>query len=65
MQHLVQHGIQPYEPAIELVRTLRALEIKTAVVSSSVNCAAVLDAAGIAHLFDARVDGKDITPPGS
>ena len=60
MQHLVQHGIQPYEPAIELVRTLRALEIKTAVVSSSVNCAAVLDAAGISHLFDARVDGKDI-----
>ena len=35
--------------------------IKTAVVSSSDNCAAVLEAAGIAQLFDARVDGTDIT----
>ena len=37
------------------------MEIKTAVVSSSDNCAAVLEAAGIAQLFDARVDGTDIT----
>ena len=49
------------KPAIALVRTLRAQEIKTAVVSSSNNCAAVLEAAGIAQLFDARVDGTDIT----
>lgn len=47
--------------SIALVRTLRAQEIRTAVVSSSNNCAAVLEAAGISHLFDARVDGKDIT----
>ena len=47
--------------AIALVRKLRAQEIKTAVVSSSNNCAAVLEAAGIAQLFDARVDGMDIT----
>jgi trehalose/maltose hydrolase-like predicted phosphorylase len=37
------------------------LEIKTAVVSSSDNCAEVLAAAGIEKLFDARVDGMDIT----
>ena len=60
-QELEQHGVEVYESAIALVRTLRAQEIKTAVVSSSNNCAAVLDAAGIAQLFDARVDGKDIT----
>ena len=60
-QHLEQHGIEPYEASIALVRTLRAQEIRTAVVSSSNNCAAVLEAAGISHLFDARVDGKDIT----
>ena len=29
--------------------------------SSSDNCAAVLEAAGIAQLFDARVDGMDVT----
>jgi beta-phosphoglucomutase family hydrolase len=59
-QHLEQHGVEIHEAAIALVRTLRAQEIKTAVVSSSINCAAVLEAAGVTHLFDARVDGVDI-----
>jgi beta-phosphoglucomutase-like phosphatase (HAD superfamily) len=45
MQHLGQHYVEVYEASIELVRTLRAQEIKTAVVSSSKNCAAVLEAA--------------------
>ncbi|MEO6351742.1 MAG: beta-phosphoglucomutase family hydrolase [Burkholderiaceae bacterium] len=61
LQHLEQHGVAVYEAAIALVRKLRAQEIKTAVVSSSVNCAAVLEAAGIAQLFDVRVDGTDLT----
>jgi len=61
LEQLEQHGIEPYEPAIALVRALRAQEIKTAVVSSSNNCAVVLEAAGIAQLFDARVDGLDLT----
>ena len=60
-QQLEQHGVEICEAAIALVRILRAQEIKTAVVSSSNNCAAVLEAAGIAPLFDARVDGMDIT----
>ncbi len=55
-----RQGVEPCEEAVELVRKLRALEIRTAVVSSSKNCAEVLEAAGIARLFDARVDGKDI-----
>jgi beta-phosphoglucomutase family hydrolase len=61
LQHLAQHGVEVYEEAITLVQTLRAQEVKTAVVSSSNNCAAVLDAAGISQLFDTRVDGKDIS----
>lgn len=60
-EQLQQHGVEVFEPAIALVRRLRAHEIKTAVVSSSNHCAAVLEAAGIAQLFDARVDGIDIT----
>jgi beta-phosphoglucomutase family hydrolase len=60
-QELEQHGVEVYEAAIALVRTLRAQEVKTAVVSSSNNCAAVLEAASVAQLFDARVDGLDIT----
>ena len=61
LEHLQQCGVEPYEAAIDLVRKLRTEEVKTAVVSSSSNCAAVLEAAGIAQLFDARVDGTDIT----
>jgi beta-phosphoglucomutase family hydrolase len=57
---LKEQGVETYESTISLVRTLRALEIKTAVVSSSNNCAAVLQAAGIAHLFDIGVDGREI-----
>jgi beta-phosphoglucomutase family hydrolase len=60
LRHLARGGVEVHEDAIDLVRTLRAREIKTAVVSSSRNCAAVLDAAGIAQLFDARVDGLDL-----
>lgn len=61
LEHLERHGVEPYEAALALVRELRAQGIKTAVVSSSRNCAAVLEAAGIAGLFDARVDGTDVT----
>ncbi|MGH7795765.1 MAG: HAD family hydrolase [Candidatus Binatia bacterium] len=60
-QQLEQHGVEVYEAAIALVETLRGQEIKTAVVSSSNNCVLVLEAAGISQLFDARVDGIDIT----
>jgi beta-phosphoglucomutase-like phosphatase (HAD superfamily) len=61
LQQLEQHGVEPYEATIALVETLRTQKVKTAVVSSSNNCAAVLEAAGISGLFDARVDGMDIT----
>ena len=44
-EQLEQHGVEVYEAAIALVRTLREHEIKTAVVSSSNNCAAVLESA--------------------
>ena len=60
LQHLEQDGVEIYEAAIALVHQLRAQEIKTAVVSSSNNCTAVLEAAGIAGLFDAQVDGREV-----
>lgn len=61
LEYLKQQGVKPYDAAITLVRTLRAQQIKTAVVSSSNNCTAVLEAAGIVQLFDALVDGMDVT----
>jgi len=56
-QQMEQRGVEPYEAAIALVRALRAQEIKTAVVSASNNCAAVLETAGIAQRFDSDTGG--------
>ncbi len=49
--------VERYESSVELVQRLREAGIHTAVVSSSANCAAVLEAAKMTHLFDERVDG--------
>ncbi|MDJ0311636.1 beta-phosphoglucomutase family hydrolase [Arthrobacter sp. H35-D1] len=54
---LKSDGIDTYSGAVALVKALRAQGTPTAVVSASENTAAALDAAGIADLFDARVDG--------
>jgi trehalose 6-phosphate phosphatase len=54
-----QDGVEIYEPAVYLLRQLRSAGFKTAVVSSSKNCVAVLEAAGISDLFDEKTDGVD------
>ncbi len=54
---LEKNGVEPYEGAVEHIRRWKKKGLKIAVVSSSRNCAAVLKAAGISDLFDARVDG--------
>ena len=51
-------GVEVYEASIELVRRIRQEGIKVAVVTSSQNCDTVLKAAGIANLFEVRVDGN-------
>ncbi len=51
-------GVEIFEDTIERIRDWRRLGFKTAIVSSSRNCAAVLDAAGLTDLFDVRVDGS-------
>ncbi|HEX9034426.1 MAG TPA: beta-phosphoglucomutase family hydrolase [Streptosporangiaceae bacterium] len=50
-------GVQVYEGSVRYVRAVRDAGLRRAVVSSSANCAEVLKAAGIADLFDARIDG--------
>jgi beta-phosphoglucomutase family hydrolase len=54
---LADEGVVPYEGSVRLLHRLRDQGIKTAVVSSSRNAGAVLDAAGIADLFQSRMDG--------
>jgi alpha,alpha-trehalase len=56
--YLRKEGVKTYDPMVGLIRRLKSAGIKTAVVSSSKNCAEVLDAAGISDIFDTRVDGK-------
>lgn len=59
LELLKHRGVQPYDSTVALIRALRQEGMATAAVSSSRNCAAVLDAAGLAGLFDARVDGVE------
>ena len=54
---LERTGVQAVPGSVAWIRELREGGIKTAVVSSSRNCAAVLESAGISNLFDTRVDG--------
>jgi len=54
---LAREGVGTFEGSLELVHYLRRNGIKTAVVSASKNCQAVLEAADIVELFDARIDG--------
>lgn len=58
VQQAIDNGeVESFEGSIAWVKQLRNAGIKTAVVSSSRNCHAVLRAAGIADLFDVRIDG--------
>ena len=58
-ERLQSQGVAVYPSSVQLIEQLRAQGIKTAIVSSSKNCAAVLETAGIASLFAVKVDGVD------
>jgi len=55
---LATSGVDAYPGSVAFIKYLRRMGIKTAVVTSSQNCQAVLRAAKIDDLFDARVDGR-------
>jgi len=52
-----EQGVEPYEGSVRFAEAARDQGLRRAVVSSSTNCQDVLVAAGIDHLFEARVDG--------
>lgn len=56
-QLMAEQGVEVYEGSVRYVRAVRDAGLRTGVVSSSANTVQVLAAAGIADLFDARVDG--------
>jgi alpha,alpha-trehalose phosphorylase len=57
---IASDGVEAYPGSVALVRRLRAEGLRTAVVTSSTNCARVLEAAGIGDLFETKVDGNDL-----
>ena len=54
---LERDGVQVYETTVALIRELKEKGIRVGVASSSKNCKAVLERAGILDLFETRVDG--------
>lgn len=57
---LQSQGVERYEGSVRYVKAARAAGLRTAVVTSSANCDAVLAAADMADLFDTTFDGNDL-----
>jgi beta-phosphoglucomutase family hydrolase/Cof subfamily protein (haloacid dehalogenase superfamily) len=59
MLQLLQQGrVETYDGSVRYLHAAREAGLRTAVVSSSKHCEQVLASAGIADLFDARIDGN-------
>jgi Cof subfamily protein (haloacid dehalogenase superfamily)/beta-phosphoglucomutase family hydrolase len=58
LQLLQQGHVETYEGSIRYLHAAREAGLRTAVVSSSKHCEQALVSAGIADLFDARIDGN-------
>ena len=52
-----RRGVEVYDGSVRFVEAARDAGLRRAVVSASKNCRAVLAVAGIAHLFEVRIDG--------
>jgi len=62
VRRIRQEGVAAYPSSVRYLRAVRSAGLRTAVVSSSANCAEVLVApAGIADLFEKRIDGATVT----
>lgn len=58
LQKIDEGKVEVYDGSVAYLDAVRAAGMRTAVVSSSANCEAVVEAAGIADLLDVRVDGS-------
>jgi beta-phosphoglucomutase family hydrolase len=64
LEMIEKRGVEVYDGSVRYIRAVREAGLKTAVVSSSANTVQVLQVAGIAGLFDARIDGVIATERG-
>ena len=56
-QVIRDEGVEVFQSTVDLLRAMLARDVKVAVVSSSKNCRAILERAGLLHLFEVMVDG--------
>jgi alpha,alpha-trehalase len=54
---LAEQGVDVYPDAMALLDALRKFDCRTAIISSSRNCEAVLEAAGLSGSFEVKIDG--------
>lgn len=59
---LAEQGVDVYPDTVEQIDDWKLEGLRVAVISSSRNCAAVLNAANLLDRFDAKVDGNDLDP---
>jgi beta-phosphoglucomutase family hydrolase len=64
LARLAQGKVEVYPGTVTYIRSVKKVGIKTAIVSSSANTKQVLDGAGLADLFDIRMDGVIATERG-
>lgn len=57
LEKIAEGAVQVYTGSVEYLHAAKATGLRRAVVSASANCKEVLEAAGIADLVEARVDG--------
>lgn len=55
-----EQGVEPYEGSVRYAHAVADAGLRRAVVSSSANCRAVLESAGIIDLFEEIVDGNTL-----
>ncbi len=64
LQRIKEHGVRAYDGSRRYVEAVVQAGLPRAVVSSSANTAAVLEAAGLADFFPIRVDGLTVARDG-
>ena len=60
LKHIQEKGVEVYESTTDFVERMKSSDKRVAVISSSRNARAVLEAAGVIELFPVIVDGMDM-----
>jgi len=58
IRYLKENKVEVFESSIALIKQLKKKHFKLAIVSSSKNCTAILENAGVLDLFDVKIDGN-------